>query len=79
MTVEQQDALDEERPYAEVRRLGRFRYSVRLIHHIIQQGPGGDPWVKFGRERAYRKGRKELKKYMKWLNRRNQMERIDLD
>jgi hypothetical protein len=78
MTTEQQDVLDNQRPYVEVRRLGKFRYSIRIIHSVMQRGPGGDPWVRYGRLRAFRKGRKELKKYVKWLDRRSRAERIDI-
>lgn len=79
MTTEQQDALDDERPYAEVRRVGRYRYAVQIVHNVAPNRVRADPWVKFGRERAYAKGRKELKKYVKWLNRVSEKGRIDLE
>lgn len=66
------------RPYAEIRRIGRFRYSVKIIHHLIQQGPGGDPWIRFGRARAIKKGKKELKRYQKWLNRTSERDIVVL-
>ncbi len=56
--------LDESGPVAEVTRRGRWTYDVLIRHGLMVCGPGGYPWHVFGRERAARKGRRELARYL---------------
>lgn len=64
-----------EKPYAEVRRVGKFRYAV-TIEHAPQIT--ADPWIVWGHDRAIKKGVKQLRKYVKWLDRRSKREKIVL-
>lgn len=51
-----------EQPYATVERVGRWIYAV-----FIKDGTrkSTDPWRVWGYHRAVRKGKRELKKYVK--------------
>lgn len=78
VTTEQQDALDDSRPYAEISHAGGIRYAIVLKHGPHRTPVYKDPWFVWGRAWAYRKARKELKCYIKRWDRSQSVQRVDL-
>ena len=54
----------QDEPTAEVTKVGRWKWRVRIVHGIMQYGPDGYGWHVFGRQRAERKARRELAHYL---------------
>lgn len=60
------DAFERENPpHAKVQQVGRWRYRIYISHGMMQYGPGGYGWHRYGLERAKRKGARELAKYLR--------------
>lgn len=57
--------FDCERPFAEVTRVGRWTYRVIIRDGITLYGPDGFGWTVLGSERAKRKARGELERYLR--------------
>lgn len=51
-------------PKAVVERCGRWAYRIYISRGLMQYGPGGYGWFRFGRERAARKAGRELRRYI---------------
>lgn len=64
------------KPHALVERVGRWRYAVKIVDGITATV---DPWLRWGYGKAVRKGKRELKRYLRRKTLRSQKERIDLD
>lgn len=57
--------LDNERPHAEVQRVGRWTYVVTVHHGLTCYGPGGRGWLVLGRRHAERKAARVLARYLR--------------
>jgi hypothetical protein len=55
--------LYEGEPYAEVERIGRWRYKVSVHHGVMRWGPDGLFWLVLGEKRAHRVARRKLAAY----------------
>lgn len=64
MTAPPVDIGDPCGPHAEVTRLGRWWWRVAIHDGLMVYGPGGWGWRVFGRDRAERKARRELRRYL---------------
>jgi hypothetical protein len=65
-------------PYAEVERLGRWTWAVRVHHGITTWGPNGGPFIVHGsRERADRHARRKLAAYKRTIP--TEQHRIEAD
>lgn len=53
-----------ESPYATVTKVGRWSWRIVIIDGISTCGPDGGGWHVLGRERAERKARRELDRYL---------------
>ena len=53
-------------PYAEVKKVGRFRYKVSVYHGATRWGPNGLFWLVLGHERAKRVAGRKLKAYRRY-------------
>lgn len=50
-------------PYAEVRQIGRWRYSIRIVDGIVVIEPDTG-WRRYGYKRAKHKAQVELSRYL---------------
>jgi hypothetical protein len=50
-------------PYADIRRVSRWRYYIEIHHGLTIWGPGGAGWHVLGARRATRKARRLLERY----------------
>lgn len=55
--------LDMCEPEARIAQIGRWSYSIEIIHGLMSIGPNGLPWHRLGRKRAEAKARRELARY----------------
>ena len=62
-------------PVAEIIRIGKNRFQVKIIEWPVTFGI----WHRFGYERAYKKGQKELKKHIEKETRESKVVRIHAD
>jgi hypothetical protein len=70
--------MDPDEPYAEVRQIGRWTWSVDVVHGIVSWGPNGGPFMAYGsRAHAGRKAGRKLAAYRRVLNRQAQTYRIE--
>jgi hypothetical protein len=69
------DGFDQDPPHAQIKRVGRWTYSVIVEHGLISWGPKGYPWHVLGRKRAERKARRVLRRYQ---SERLQVERWEI-
>jgi hypothetical protein len=51
-------------PEVVIQQAGRWTWRVYIRHGIIQYGPDGYGWHVFGQQRAERKARRELDRYL---------------
>lgn len=68
----------DDKPYAEIKPVGRWTYRVSVMHGLLSYGPNdGYGWLVFGRARAERKAAKVLVRYLRDEARRADVTRVE--
>lgn len=62
--------LDMCEPEARIVQVGRWTYSIEIVHGLMSIGPNGLPWYRWGRKRAEAKAARELARYRRGEARR---------